>query len=329
MPRIINTILSGGFGTRLWPLSTPENPKQFLKIFDNRSLFQHTVKRNEDLVDALMILTNEKHYEIAKEQIQELDRSFDHVVLEPVPRNTAPAIALAAFSVDPEDILFVTPSDHMIGEGLAYTQVVNRAIELAKDNFLVTFSIKPEHPETGFGYIEFVGDRVISFREKPDEKTAKQFLEKGNFYWNSGMFCFKAGLFLSELQKHSPDIFEKTQRAFQGGVTADLMREIPEDSVDYAVFEKSAIIKTVAADFEWNDLGSFDAFFKYFNSFGDNESVKPLKGLEVRNVDCYGDMEFLGVGIENLNVVQVDNKILILPKGESQLVKKLFKKYDK
>ena len=209
MPNIVNVVLSGGFGTRLWPLSTPENPKQFLKIFNGKSLFQHTVDRNRNLVDQSMILTNAAHYKIGSEQVEEIGYSFNYKVLEPVPRNTAPAITLAALSVGKEDILFVTPSDHMIGDKGIYAKSVNEAIELAKKGFLVTFSIKPTFAETGYGYIEFDGNDVKSFREKPDLETAKEFLDKGNFYWNSGMFCFKAGVYLDEIKKHSPEIYHK------------------------------------------------------------------------------------------------------------------------
>ena len=329
MGKVINIILSGGFGTRLWPLSTPDNPKQFLKIFGGKSLFQHTVLRNKDLVDGNMILTNENHYKIALEQMSELNSEFDYKVLEPLPRNTAPAITLAALSVDENDILFVTPSDHMIADEEVYKECVSKAVGLAKDGFLTTFSIKPSYAETGYGYIEFKGDDVVSFREKPDTKTAKGFVERGNFYWNSGMFCFKAGTFLKEIKKYSPEIYEKSLKAYRNGIDEVSMKEIPEDSVDYAVFEKSNIIKTVPSSFKWDDLGNFDSLINYFNEsdFGSKSLVRSVEGVDVSNCSALSDKRVLGVGLKDLNIIETRDTILIIPKWEGQKVKEVYQNY--
>lgn len=327
MSRIINVILSGGFGTRLWPLSTPNNPKQFLKIFEGKSLFQHTVLRNENLVDANMILTNGSHYDLALKQINELDKKFDYKVLEPLPRNTAPAITLAALSVGKDDILFVTPSDHMIGDEDVYKDCVSQAIKLAKNNFLTTFSIKPSYAETGYGYIEFQGNDVLSFREKPDAKTAKGFVESGNFFWNSGMFCFKAGVFLNEIKKYSPKIYQQSLKAYENGINESSMKEIPEDSVDYAVFEKSDKIKTIPSSFKWDDLGNFDSLINYFNqnSFNQSSLVRNVEGISVDNCCALSKKKVIGIGLSGLNIIETEDTILILPKGEGQLVKDLYK----
>lgn len=323
MPKLINVILSGGFGTRLWPLSTPENPKQFLKIFNGKSLFQHTVIRNRELVDANMILTNESHYKIASKQLEEIGGQFDYKVLEPVPRNTAPAITLAALSVDRDDVLFVTPSDHMIEDKEVYSKCVNDAVELAKKDFLVTFSIKPSFAETGYGYIEFDGNDVRSFREKPDLRTAKEFLSRGNFYWNSGMFCFKAGVYLDEIKKHSPEIFQKSVEAYGAGIDEKTMSEIPEDSVDYAVFEKSNIIKTIPSSFSWSDLGNFDALIDYLDQCYGN--VENVRGVEVNDCRSYTMKRVYGVGIEGLNIIETVDSIIILKAGQGQKVKEVYK----
>lgn len=327
MPNIVNVVLSGGFGTRLWPLSTPENPKQFLKIFNGKSLFQHTVDRNRNLVDQSMILTNAAHYKIGSEQVEEIGYSFNYKVLEPVPRNTAPAITLAALSVGKEDILFVTPSDHMIHDAEIYAKSVNEAIELAKKGFLVTFSIKPTFAETGYGYIEFDGNDVKSFREKPDLETAKEFLDKGNFYWNSGMFCFKAGVYLDEIKKHSPEIYHKSVEAYRSGIDESAMSQIPEDSVDYAVFEKSDIIKTIPSSFRWNDLGNFDALLDYLNEFG--EGVNDIQGYEVENCKAFAKKKVFGVGVSGLNIIETKDAIIVLPCGKAQDIKKVYQKYCK
>ncbi|MCX2680693.1 sugar phosphate nucleotidyltransferase [Galbibacter sp. EGI 63066] len=327
MNKIVNAILSGGFGTRLWPLSRPEKPKQFLQLFGDRSLFQHTVLRNADLVDANMILTNESHYKMATEQMQELDKQFDYKVLEPVARNTAPAITLATLSVDKDDILFVTPSDHMISDKDVYDKCVKEAVELAAKGFLVTFSIKPTYPETGYGYIEYKGNEVLSFREKPDAKTAKEFVESGRFNWNSGMFCFKAGTFLNEIKKYSPEIYTKSVEAYQKGITKETMSAIPEDSVDYAVFEKSDRVKTVLSDFSWSDMGTFDSLMDYFLSNDKEDLVKTIKGTGVKNCHALSKKMVLGVGIKDLIVIETEDTILVLPKGEGQKVKNIFNEY--
>ncbi|TRZ46037.1 mannose-1-phosphate guanylyltransferase [Robertkochia solimangrovi] len=328
MAKVYHTILSGGFGTRLWPLSRPDHPKQFLKIFNGSSLFQLTVERNTALVDATMILTNNSHIDFAKAQMAELGKEFDKQILEPVPRNTAPAIALAALAVAPEDILFVTPSDHMISDQEAYDRCVNRALELAESDYLVTFSIKPEYPETGYGYIEFDQENVLSFREKPDLKTAKEFLKSGNFYWNSGMFCFKAGVFLNELKLHSPEIYEASVKAHEKGITVETMSAIPEDSVDYAVFEKSTRIKTVPSDFNWQDLGNFDSLVSYFEKCGDlNGICKEVEGVENKNCFALAKKKVLGIGLEDMIVVETENEILILPRKASQKVKEIYQKH--
>jgi len=326
MGKVINVILSGGFGTRLWPLSTPQRPKQFLKIFNGKSLFQHTVERNSGIVNKNMILTNEAHYKIASTQLGEIGKQFDYKVLEPIPRNTAPAITLAALTVDREDVLFVTPSDHMIGDDEVYFECVNEAVKLAKKNFLVTFSIKPSFAETGYGYIEFDGNDVKSFREKPDLRTAKEFLSRGNFYWNSGMFCFKAGVYLDEIKKHSPEIFQKSVDAYRTGIDEKTMSEIPEDSVDYAVFEKSSIIKTIPSSFSWSDLGNFDSLVDYFNGNHQvlDNPLNEILGVGVSNCYTLGEKKVVGIGIENLLVVEADDTILLLQKGESQKVKQVF-----
>ena len=160
-----------------------------------------------------MLITNEAQYTEAEKQAANLATGIAHKIIEPIGRNTAPAIALAALSVPKETILFVTPSDHMIENGASYNAAVARAIELANQNFIVTFGIKPTSPHTGFGYIEFDKEEVLNFREKPSAKDARLFLEKGNFYWNSGMFCFKAGVLLDELKKYAPDMLVACEKS--------------------------------------------------------------------------------------------------------------------
>jgi mannose-1-phosphate guanylyltransferase len=213
---MINVILCGGSGTRLWPLSKKLLPKQFIKLFNNgsQSLFQQTVLRNATKCQQTLIIANEKQSFLAEDQMEELkdklpkNHSF-RVITEGVGRNTAPAIALAALSCSHEsDLLLVTPSDHIIKDRASYESALARAEEVASSGALVTFGLKPSHAETGYGYIEASGENVLSFREKPDEVTAKRYMEDGNYYWNSGMFVFSAKAYLEELKKHSLEIFE-------------------------------------------------------------------------------------------------------------------------
>ena len=211
--KTINVILSGGVGSRLWPLSRKSRPKQYLPIFEDQTLFQRTAVRNREFCDLTMIVGNADNYLLSRNDLEHAGITDYREIIEACPRNTAAAIAFAAFSTNREDILFVTPSDHLIPQHTSYSAAVSRAIQLAKEGFVVTFGLKPSSPETGFGYIEARGEEVLSFREKPDFITAQGFLEKGNFYWNSGMFCFRAGVYLDELHHFEPELFQAAQRA--------------------------------------------------------------------------------------------------------------------
>lgn len=330
--KIVNVILSGGSGTRLWPLSRKSNPKQFLQIFDQKSLFQHTVLRNQEVSDEYMLITNEVQFSEAEKQGSQVGASIAHKIIEPIGRNTAPAIALAALSVPKETILFVTPSDHMIENGTSYNTAVSRAIELANENFIVTFGIKPTSPHTGFGYIEFDKEEVVNFREKPSAKNAQLFLEKGNFYWNSGMFCFKAGVFLDELKKYAPEMLSACKKAMptlkNGKVGLEAMQNIPADSVDYAVLEHSDILKTVASSFYWTDLGSFDAIINYYQQGNAVDNLQEISNKKETGY-VFSTKKVVGADVANVVVVDTEDAILVLPKNKSDLVKDIYDKIQK
>ncbi|WP_031443971.1 mannose-1-phosphate guanylyltransferase [Arenibacter algicola] len=325
--KIYNAILSGGSGTRLWPLSRESRPKQFLPLFHGKSLFQETVIRNANLVDDFMIITNEKQYEAAYQQAAELNQPLSKKIIEPIGRNTAPAITLACLSVNAEDILFVTPSDQMIGDSDIYRKNLDRAIQLAKDGYLVTFGIQPTKPETGFGYIEHQEENVVRFTEKPAYKTAMEFLEQGNFLWNSGMFCFKAGIFLEEIKKHHPAIYEASVEAFkkstEGLVALDAMEAIPSESVDYAVFEKSDRIKVVPSSFYWTDLGSFDAMLDYHEK-QPICCLKTINGEDNHNTHALATKAVYGIGIEDILVIDTKDALFLMKKGQSDKVKAIY-----
>jgi len=333
-------ILCGGNGSRLWPISRTLMPKQFVKLFDNKSLFQLTIQRNFDFFDEYIFISNVEQYFLALDQLEELNNkklnNKSKFILEPIARNTAPAIALASFSVDEDDILLVSPSDHLIKNISAYKQVLQKAKELAQRDSLVTFGIKPNLAETGFGYIEAEGEDVKAFHEKPDRETAQKYLDAGNYYWNSGIFCFKAGVFLEELKKYAPKIYESSKRAYQNmQVDSNLLRikheymaNIPEDSIDYAIMEKSKKVKVVVADnIGWSDLGSFDAlseeFVKDENGNNENES---LIAIDSKNNFVYGNERLVALAdIDDLIVVDTPDALLITKKGNSQKIKTIVK----
>jgi len=264
-----NIILCGGNGTRLWPISRTLMPKQFVRLFNDKSLFQLTVERNSKVCDSQFIVSNAEQYFLAIDQLEEIHKDNNNYLLEPVGRNTAPAIALACMALDPEELVLVTPSDHLIKDEKEYTKVLQKAKELAMEDNLVTFGITPTFAETGFGYIEAEGYKVEAFHEKPDKEIAQAYLKAGNYYWNSGMFLFKAGVFLEELKKYAPKLYENALKAFNNSSKEDNlirikhedMLNIPEDSIDYAVMEKSTKVKVVPSDIDWSDVGSFDSLY--------------------------------------------------------------------
>jgi mannose-1-phosphate guanylyltransferase len=327
---LINIILCGGSGTRLWPISRTLMPKQFVKLFDNRSLFQLTVERNSDLCSRNFIVSNAEQYFLALDQLEELNQATSHYLLEPIGRNTAPAIALACLALDSEEIVLVTPSDHLIKNQQAYSIVVQRAIELALLGNLVTFGITPTFAETGFGYIESNGEEVISFKEKPDLETAIQYLNAGNYYWNSGMFCFKAGVFLSELEKYSPEIYNSSVQAFENSTKNEIVRikhddmfSIPEESIDYAVMEKSSKVKVVASDIGWSDVGSFDALYEELpkDINGNTACQKHISIDSKNNLVLCENRKIATIDVEDLIIVDTGDALLVSKKGSSQKVK--------
>jgi len=319
-----NIILCGGSGTRLWPLSRTLMPKQFVKLFEGKSLFQQTIQRNKKVSNTQFIISNAEHYFLAVDQLEESRETVNQYLLEPVGRNTAPAIALSCLALAPETLVLVTPSDHLIKDEGAYFQAIEKAKNLALKNNLVTFGITPQYPETGFGYIEARGENVHSFTEKPDISTAQNYLKAGNYYWNSGMFMFKAGIFLEELQIHAPALHEASVKAFENIVQQDnLLRvryedmlTIPENSIDYAVMEKSKKVKVVPSDFGWSDLGSFESLAEEIPSSQNNINI------DADNNFILSSKQVVSIDIEDLIIIDTADALLVSKKGSSQKVKK-------
>lgn len=339
---MLNIILSGGSGSRLWPLSRTKLPKQFVRIFNNQSLFQKTLLRNASICNSTLVVTNTEQYFLALDQFESLQKNRSLIskarfLLEPVGRNTAPAIALACLMLDKDDVVFVTTSDHLVKNQPAYEAAVTEAKALAEQGFLVTFGIQPTYAETGFGYIEAKGNDVLSFKEKPDAPTAQAYLEQGDYYWNSGMFCFKTGVFLEELKQHSPDIYEASVKALETEdlqqstlkVQQQLMLDIPANSIDYAVIEKSTKVKVVPCDFGWSDLGSYDSLYDEVKAADEDNAIllrgedpqSPININSQNNLVVARDRQIVLIDIEDLLVVDTADALLISKKGSSQKVK--------
>lgn len=321
MSEIIHVLLTGGVGSRLWPLSRKSRPKQYIDLFGGYSLFELSVKRNSKFTDRLNVVGNIENNSLSKKSLKKLNIEDFSNIVEATPRNTAPAITFSALATNPDDILLVTPADHIIKEGAEYNNAIERAIDLAKKDFIVTFGIKPVKPETGYGYIEHEGEDVIAFREKPDLETAIQFLSKGNFLWNSGMFCFKAGVFLEELKKFEPEVYTRSQEAWlnneDGNLDLEDSLKIPAISVDYAVMEGSEKIKVVSSNFEWSDMGSFDAIYDYLLEQG-----HPVD--ENRNMVIGSENYTAFVGLRDSILVCTPDANLVLSREQSQDVKKVY-----
>lgn len=323
--KVINVILSGGVGSRLWPLSRKSKPKQYLPLFDGKSLFGLTVNRNEKVCDQVLVVGGKDNFQLSREHLQESSNKQYIEIVEACPRNTAAAIAFAAFALDKEDILLVTPSDHLIEGQDLYEEALEKAVQLAKDGYLVTFGLVPTKPETGFGYIEYRDNEVISFREKPTQERAQEFIRQGNFLWNSGMFCFSAGVYLTELNKYAPEIFQKASEAYdkavEGFLPLEESLEIPSISIDYAVMEKSEKIKVVPSSFSWSDMGSFEALYEY------NLEKEGKKSHSNLALGCKKHVEFIGV--EDIIFVETDDAILVLNKNNAQDVKQVYERLEK
>jgi mannose-1-phosphate guanylyltransferase len=322
MSQKIHVILSGGSGSRLWPLSKKSRTKQYIPLFEGKCLFEITIANNQNICDAVLVVGNIDNYQLSLNALKENVTTKFEVIVEALPKNTAAAIAFAALSVAEEDLLLVTPSDHIIENKQAYKEAVDKAFDLASQGYLVTFGIQPSKPETGYGYIQNNGDDVVAFHEKPDIQTAKVFLDLGGYLWNSGIFCFQAKTYLEELHAFRPDILEACAKVMKTKssdfLDAVASEKIPSESIDYAVMEQSKKIKVVKGTFDWSDLGSFEALHEYFASKGAYVQDSNLIIAETAHVELHG--------LENMMVVQSGESILVMPINESQSVKKIYER---
>ena len=342
---LIPVILSGGSGTRLWPLSRKNLPKQFLPLAGDATLFQQTVARARALPDCAspVVVCSEDHRFLVAEQLQSLGIDDASIVLEPVPRNTGPAIALAALQAlerDPEAIMLVLPADHLIGDTGNFTDAVHRALPLAAEGWLATFGIRPDAPETGFGYIRrgdaLGGDafRVDAFVEKPDRSTAEGYLASGGYDWNSGMFLFQARRLLDELAQWAPAMHAAVLAAYQGAhIDLDFVRvdqeafaQVVADSIDYAVMEKTARAAVVPVNCGWSDIGSWEALWAASARDADDNR---LEGdvLAFDSHHCYvraSDRRMVALlGVDDLVIVDTPDALLVTRRDRAQDVKQI------
>jgi len=337
---IVPVILSGGSGTRLWPMSRPEMPKQLLPLTADETMLQLTARRaHGEAFAAPIVVANARHADAIDEQLAAADAKPQAVILEPVGRNTAPAIALAALAAGAEDALLVMPSDHVIADVEAFRAAVDAAMPMVADGWLVTFGIAPDAPETGYGWIQ-VGDRlaegvhrVARFVEKPPRDRAEAMLAAGDHVWNGGIFLFRADMFLGALAAHAPTILTAAQTAMRDarreGVRvypdADAFGASPSDSIDYAVMERADRVAVVPVAMGWSDVGSWDALLAI--SPCDERGNQPrgeVLAIDTNNCLIRSDgVRISAVGVSDLIVVACGNDVMIVPRGRSQDVKKL------
>ncbi len=345
---MVPVILSGGSGTRLWPVSRRAHPKPFMKLLDGESLAEKTFRRALAVAEdsPVLTVTSRDYYFYTRDLYVAVDGE-EHAhpfLLEPTGRNTAPAIALAAIFVQelygPDALMLVLPADHLIRDHHGFRAAVDEARSLAGRGYLVTFAIQPTHPETGYGYIRkgakisgSSGYEVAAFVEKPNQETAIEYLKTGQYGWNSGMFCFGAGAYLSALDQHAPEIAERTRACWDSMDTGEQPLEIPLDlftlcpseSIDYAIMEKASNCAVVEADFGWSDIGSWKAMSELYESDEAGNRVQG-KAVLVESRDCFvqgGDRLVAAVGVNDLVIVDTGDAVLVAHRDRVQDVKEV------
>ena len=346
---IIPVIMAGGSGTRLWPLSRQFHPKQFLPLVSEQTMLQETCGRLSGIEhQPPLFICGEDHRFTVAEQLRQGEFQFDHILLEPEGKNTAPAVALAALqtvkaalendSPENESVLLVLAADHVIKNNQAFESAVNSALPFAKQGKLVTFGIVPQSPETGYGYIK-TGDSLDSsvamsveeFVEKPDLKTAEAYLSSGQYLWNSGMFMFKASQYLSELEAQRPDILEVCRQSMEKASIdidfirpdADMFINCPEDSIDYAVMEKTESAIVVPMDCGWSDVGSWSALWEVSEKDAKGNATKgDVLTLDSKNCFVQSSHKLITtIGLEDVVIVESDDAIMVADKNRVQDVK--------
>lgn len=345
MSKCIVTILSGGSGSRLWPLSRDNHPKPFIRLSDGQSLLQKAFLRGVNLsfTTEVLTVTNRELIFLTIDHFDEIQSAIDkRYILEPEGRNTAAAIAAAAIDIQKrhgdDALMIVLPADHLIENQKAFSEAFGEAIKLAQEDKLVTFGIKPVSPDTSFGYIEADRNEVIRFVEKPSLEKAKAYLTQGNFYWNSGMFCFKVSLLLDEMRQHCPEILEATIKTINASaldevlgyqsinLKPELFKEVPSNSIDYALLEKSNKVAIVPCDIGWGDVGSWNALTDLIQADHDgNRKQGEVIFHKTKNVSVIAEKRLVTmIGMEDVIVVDTTDALLIVHKDHAQEVKTIY-----
>ena len=343
MAKLQPVLLSGGSGTRLWPLSREAYPKQFLPLAEADTMLQATWKRVKALADAApIVVAGEDHRFLVAEQLRQIGAPTPAIILEPLGRNTAPAIAAAALQAvaEGEDpLLLVLPSDHVVRDVAAFTAAIQLAMPVAESGQLVTFGIVPNAPETGFGYIEAAAGEgvrnVLRFVEKPDAATAQMYLDAGGYYWNSGMFLLRASRYIEELTRFRPEMVQAVRAALAAAVRdGDFIRldkaafaACPSDSIDYAVMEHTDAAMVLPVSIGWNDVGSWSALWEVSEQDADgNAHHGDVIAIDSRNSYAYAQRLVALVGVDDLVVVDTDDAVLVAKKDKVQQVKEVVAK---
>jgi mannose-1-phosphate guanylyltransferase / mannose-6-phosphate isomerase len=344
-------ILSGGSGKRLWPLSRQANPKQFLKVLGDHSLFQETCLRlQSSSFGKPIVIANDSHRFIVAEQLREMGLSAKNIVLEPMGRNTAPAAVIGALLAARDDIdrlILLLPSDHAIADPKAFADAVTSGIAAAQAGSIVTFGVKPDRPHTGYGYIEVVpesddGDHALPvsrFVEKPDAKRAAEYAASGRFYWNAGIFLFTARTMLEAAERFAPGIMTSCAEAIaQGARDLDFLRlsekhfeKVESISIDYAIIEKASNIRCIPLDVGWNDLGSWTEVWETSKHDGEGNAARgDVHFLKTKDSFGYSDGAAVSVvGLDDVVVVATRDAVLVTSKAEAQSVKTLVEKFER
>jgi mannose-1-phosphate guanylyltransferase/mannose-1-phosphate guanylyltransferase/mannose-6-phosphate isomerase len=338
---IVPVILSGGSGTRLWPLSRQSRPKQMLPLLDDASLIQATIRRTSPAhgFAAPVFVAGADHLDLVWQQLAAIGVDPGAIILEPAGRNTAPAIALAACELDPDALMLVMPSDHIVRNDTAFRAAVAAAAALAADGWLVTFGVTPEYPETGYGYIEAadtlaVGvQRVARFVEKPDRRTAADYVASGRFFWNAGIFLFSAGTYRAALARHAPAIATAVEAAHRGArrgagtvwPAREAFLAAPSDSIDYAVMEKADRVAVAPVDMGWSDIGAFAALWAQSPKDADgNASAGDVIAMDTRNCLIRSEGPLVAaIGVDGVSIVATGDAVLVVAHDRAQDVKAL------
>ncbi|HOE99868.1 MAG TPA: mannose-1-phosphate guanylyltransferase/mannose-6-phosphate isomerase [Spirochaetota bacterium] len=337
-------ILAGGSGTRLWPLSRKNYPKQFLNLVDDYSMLQNTAKRvSKTGGDDIYIITNASGKRVIMNQMRDIFPKYseNNIIIEPIGRNTAPAIAFSSIYFKSDDVVTILSSDHHVTNSAEFNRVLSEAEKIARKNFIVTLGIIPTSPKTGYGYIKKSANKidegfvVENFVEKPTLSVAQDYLKDGSYYWNAGIFIFQVGFFLSELAGYSPKIYDTT-KSFEskikkgGSISVEEFKNYDNISIDYALMEKSDKIAVVPADIGWSDIGSFQSLYEILPRDKDGVATRMPKdkfiNLDSKNILAYGGRRIIStIGLENLAIIDTDDSLLISDFDSVEKIKEVVK----